>query len=130
MFFLNAPGGTGKLFLLNATLANWRSKRFVCAASGSSGISAILLQGGKTCRSMFGIPILCFHDSVSSIKKISNVGKMLIQSKLIIWDEVSMSSKANLKCVDKLFRYLMDNDILLEVKWLYSPEIFVKIYPF
>ena len=111
LFFLNAPGGTGKSFLLNATLANWRSKRFVCAASGSSGISAILLQGGKTCHSMFGIPILCFHDSVSSIKRISNVGKMLIQAKLIIWDEVSMSSKANLKCVDKLFRYLMDNDI-------------------
>lgn len=111
LFFLNAPGGTGKSFLLNAILANWRSKGFVCPATGSSGISAILLQGGKTCHSMFGIPILCYDDAVSSITKISNVGKMLILSKLIIWDEVSMSSKPNLKCVDKLFRYVMDKDV-------------------
>ena len=77
LFFLNAPGGTGKSFLLNATLANWRSKRYVCVATGSSGILAILLKGGKTCHSMFGIPILCFNDSVSSIKKNSNVGPII-----------------------------------------------------
>jgi len=111
LFFINAPGGTGKSFLLNALLANWRSKGYVCPASGSSGISAILLKGGKTCHSMFGIPILCYDDSVSSIKKNSNVGKMLILSKLVIWDEVSMSSKLNIKCVDKLFQYLMDTNV-------------------
>jgi hypothetical protein len=45
LFFLDAPGGTGKTFVLNTLLAKWRSQQKVCVAVASSGIAAILLKG-------------------------------------------------------------------------------------
>ena len=44
--FVDAPGGTGKTFLFNTTLARLRSKTKICLALASSGIASILLTGG------------------------------------------------------------------------------------
>ncbi|CAI6375193.1 unnamed protein product [Macrosiphum euphorbiae] len=47
VFFLAAPGGTGKTFLLNLLLAQIRSSGKVALAVASSGIAATLLSGGR-----------------------------------------------------------------------------------
>ncbi|XP_026475891.1 uncharacterized protein LOC113381100 [Ctenocephalides felis] len=44
-FFLDAPGGTGKAFLLSLLLAKIRSQNDVALALASSGIAATLLEG-------------------------------------------------------------------------------------
>ena len=41
--FLDAPGGTGKTFLLNLILAKLRSENKIALATASSGIAATLL---------------------------------------------------------------------------------------
>ncbi|GFT45398.1 hypothetical protein TNCV_247761 [Trichonephila clavipes] len=46
--FLDAPGGTGKTFLLNLLLAFVRKEKDMAVAS--SGIEATLLAGGRTGR--------------------------------------------------------------------------------
>ena len=49
--FLDAPGGTGKTFLIHLT--NVRFDRKIVLAVASSGIVATLLEGGRTTHSTF-----------------------------------------------------------------------------
>ncbi|GBM37039.1 hypothetical protein AVEN_129972-1 [Araneus ventricosus] len=44
-YFLDAPGGTGKTFILNLLLAQIRKDKKVAIAVASSGIAATLLDG-------------------------------------------------------------------------------------
>jgi len=52
-FFLDAPGGTGKTFVINILLARVRKDHGIA----SSGIAATLLEGGKTAHSVFKLPL-------------------------------------------------------------------------
>jgi len=107
LFFLDAPGGTGKTFVLNTLLAKWRSQQKVCVAVASSGIAAILLKGGRTAHSRFGIPLIVDSTSVSSVKKRTQAAKMLTEASVIVWDEAPMSSKHSVSVVDRLFQELI-----------------------
>jgi len=57
LFFLDAPGGTGKTFLLNLLLAKVRKQQNVALAVASSGIAATLLSGERTAHSVFKLPL-------------------------------------------------------------------------
>ena len=46
IFFLDAPGGTGKTFLISLILATIQSQHGIALALASSGIAATLLEGG------------------------------------------------------------------------------------
>ena len=47
LFFLNAPGGYGKTFLIEALLSTVRGMGKIALAVASSGIAAELLEGGR-----------------------------------------------------------------------------------
>lgn len=51
LLFLDAPGGTGKTFLINLLLAKIRLQKNVALAVASSGIAPTLLSGGRTAHS-------------------------------------------------------------------------------
>ncbi len=55
-FFLDAPGGTGKTFLISLVLARIRSQNNIALAIASSGIAATLLDGGRTAHSALKLP--------------------------------------------------------------------------
>ncbi|XP_029655167.1 uncharacterized protein LOC115228835 [Octopus sinensis] len=57
IIFIDAPGGTGKTYLLNLLLAKVRSENKLALAVASSGIAATLLDGGRTAHSTFNIPL-------------------------------------------------------------------------
>ena len=69
--FLDAPGGTGKTFLLNLILAKLRSENKIALATALSGIAATLLVGGRTLHSTFKIPLDLYRTDVPlcNIKK-------------------------------------------------------------
>lgn len=46
IFFIDAPGGTGKTFLINLILADIRKNNGIALAVASSGIASTLLHGG------------------------------------------------------------------------------------
>ena len=74
LFFLNGPGGTRKTFVYNTVCAKLCSEGIIVLCVSFSGISALLLQGGRTAHSMFKIPVENLHkDSFCSIPKIVNV---------------------------------------------------------
>src|SRR5688572_10278386 len=56
-FFIDGPGGTGKTFLYNTILAKVRLDNEIALPVASSGIAALLIDGGRTAHSRFKIPI-------------------------------------------------------------------------
>lgn len=71
IYFLDAPGGTGKTFLLNLLLSEVRSQNKIALAVASSGIASTLLEGGRTAHSMFKLPMNIDHTDhpTCNIKK-------------------------------------------------------------
>ena len=57
LIFLDAPGGTGKTFILNLILAEIRKKGEIALAVASSGVAATLLHGGRTAHSALKLPL-------------------------------------------------------------------------
>ncbi|XP_026467790.1 uncharacterized protein LOC113371378 [Ctenocephalides felis] len=68
IFFLDAPGGTGKTFLLSLLLAKIRSQNNVALALASSGIAATLLEVGRTAHSALIICKSMKHQFATSEK--------------------------------------------------------------
>lgn len=77
-FFLDAPGGTGKTFVISLILAEIRSNNGIALAVASSGI-ATLLDGGRTAHSVFKLPLNIQNnpDAVCNIKKQSSMATVL-----------------------------------------------------
>ncbi|KAK3894468.1 hypothetical protein Pcinc_001774 [Petrolisthes cinctipes] len=115
LFFLDAPGGTGKTFVTNLILAKVRQKKSIALAVASSGIAATLLDGGRTAHSAFKLPLdLSRQESPScNISKASAKAKVLQRCKLIIWDEATMSHKRAFEALDRTLKFLRNNDNLM-----------------
>ncbi|XP_044591373.1 uncharacterized protein LOC123269604 [Cotesia glomerata] len=107
LYFLDAPGGTGKTFLINLLLSKIRSENKIAIAVASSGIAATLIDGGKTAHSAFKLPLnLCHSESpLCNISKQSDIAHVLRETKIIIWDECTMAHK---KAIEALNRTLQD----------------------
>ncbi|ESN99485.1 hypothetical protein HELRODRAFT_93087, partial [Helobdella robusta] len=93
LFFIDGPGGTGKTFVFNALLCHVRRQGKFSLAVATSGIAALLLDGGRTAHSRFKIPLEIHYNSMCSIPVNSQIANLLRATKLIIWDEASMISK-------------------------------------
>ena len=63
MFFLDGPGGTGKIEYSALLLAEIRSEGRLALAVASSGIAALLLPGGRTAHSVFKILVQQLSES-------------------------------------------------------------------
>ena len=57
LYFLDAPGGTGKTFVISLILANIRVQGKIALALASSGIAATLLDGGRTAHCALKLPL-------------------------------------------------------------------------
>lgn len=115
LLFLDAPGGTGKTFLLNLILAAVRMHNEIALAVASSGIASTLLDGGRTAHSALKLPINfnLATDPFCNIGKTSGMATVLKTCKLIIWDECTMAHKKGLEAVDRTLRDFRNNERLL-----------------
>ena len=128
VFFVDGPGGYGKTFLFNMLLAKVRSKGDVALAVVSSGIAALLLDGGRTAHSRFKIPIPCTKISTLNISKGSDLANLINRAKLIIWDKVPMAHQFTFKAVDWTFKDLIEIEALFEGKIFMMVEILDRFY--
>ncbi|UYV67664.1 hypothetical protein LAZ67_5001520 [Cordylochernes scorpioides] len=115
LLFLDAPGGTGKTFLLNLILAEIRMKHEIALAVASSGIAATLLDGGRTAHSAFKLPLnLNIADvPLCNIGKTSGMATVLKTCQIIIWDECTMAHKKALEALDRTLRDFRGNQPLM-----------------
>ncbi|UYV78242.1 hypothetical protein LAZ67_16000650 [Cordylochernes scorpioides] len=111
LYFLDAPGGTGKPFLINLILATIRSRNEIAVAIASYGIAATLLDGGRTAHSALKLPLNLhtIETPTCNISKNSGMGKVLQTCKLIIWDECTMAHKKGLEALDRTLKDLRAN---------------------
>ncbi|UYV66756.1 hypothetical protein LAZ67_4002775 [Cordylochernes scorpioides] len=102
LYFLDAPGGTGKTFLIILLLTKVRSTGDIALSIASSGIAATLLHGGRTAHSTFKLPLDLTRDEVPvcNLNADSAMGEVLRQCKFIIWDECTMAHRHALEAVD------------------------------
>ncbi|XP_019180459.1 PREDICTED: uncharacterized protein LOC109175614 [Ipomoea nil] len=107
LFFVYGYGGTGKTFLWRALSSALRSKSQIVLNVASSGIASLLLPGGRTSHSRFAIPISVNEDSTCNIRNGSELAELLVQTKLIIWDETPMMHKFCFEALDRTMRDLM-----------------------
>ena len=108
-FFLHGAGGTGKTFLYNTLCYHLRSQDKIVLCVASSGIAALLLQGGRTAHSCFKIPIPCHESSICGIPKTSQLAELIRMTDMVIWDEAPMQHRHNMEAVDRTFRDILNN---------------------
>ena len=104
LFFINAPGGYGKTFLMETLLSTVCLMGKIALAVASSGIAAELLEGGRTAYSCFKIPITICDESMCSILLQSTHAQLIKSTSLIWWDDVLMSNKQHIECIDRSLR--------------------------
>jgi ATP-dependent DNA helicase PIF1 len=109
--FLLAPAGTGKTYALRTLLAWIHSQDRVAITVASSGIAALLYDGGRTGHSVFCIPLDCHETSVSGITKNSPEAELLRAAELIVWDEAPMMSRYVYECLDCLLQDVCDTKL-------------------
>ena len=108
LFFIYAAGGCGKTFLCNTIAAEVRRRGQVALCMVSSGIATLLLNRGRTSHLYFKIPLSIYEDSMAGLKHNSYMFPVLQQTKVIIWDEVSMQHKYDIDAVDQCLRDLLE----------------------
>ncbi|VEN49979.1 unnamed protein product [Callosobruchus maculatus] len=111
IFFLDAPGGTGKTFLIS--LISIRSENGIALALASSRIAATLLEGGRTAHSALKLSLnmRITESPTCNISRNSAMAKVLQQSRLIVWDECTMAHKKSLEALDRTLQDLRNNKI-------------------
>ncbi|XP_019179528.1 PREDICTED: uncharacterized protein LOC109174729 [Ipomoea nil] len=107
LFFVYGYGGTGKTFLWRALSSALRSRSEIVLNVASSGIASLLLPGGRIAHSRFVIPIAVNEDSTCNIRHGSELAELLVQTKLIIWDEAPMMHKFCFETLDRTIRDLL-----------------------
>ncbi|GKE21378.1 helicase-like protein, partial [Tanacetum coccineum] len=110
MFFVYGYGGTGKTYLYKTMSAALRSKGEIVLNVASSGIAALLLEGGRTAHSRFAIPINVVEDSMCHIGADSDLADLIRRAKLIIWDEAPMINKHCYEAFDRTLRDICRTD--------------------
>ena len=108
--FLDAPGGTGKTYCLNAMLRGVRGAGEVAIAVAYSGIAATLLEGGRTFRSRFKVPLAGGAEASCRISAGSGLARLLQAAKLIVFDEAPMAHRHNLEAAERALRTLCPGD--------------------
>ncbi|GJR79669.1 uncharacterized protein Tco_0150454 [Tanacetum coccineum] len=110
----------GKTFLYKTLTAALRSKGEIVLNVASSGIAALLLDGGRTAHSRFAIPININEDSLCTITAYSDLADLIRETKLIIWDEAPMVNKHSFEAFDKTLRDFATDSIKEFAEWILS----------
>jgi len=115
VFVVNAPGGTGKIFLITQQIITRIKTSLInlllvvrlaggtALAVTSSDIATTLLNRGRTAHSTFKLllNVFCDEESVFPIRKNGPLGKILQKTLFVVWDECTMSHRAHIETVDR-----------------------------
>ncbi|XP_019157772.1 PREDICTED: uncharacterized protein LOC109154434 [Ipomoea nil] len=86
LFFVYGYGGIDKTFVWRMLSSKIWSRCDIVLNVASSGITSLLLPGGKTTHSRFAIPLSLNEDSTCNTSQGNDLAELIIRSKLIIWE--------------------------------------------
>ncbi|XP_052619879.1 uncharacterized protein LOC111900667 [Lactuca sativa] len=107
VFFVYGYGGTGKTFLWKTISTTIRAQGQIVLNVASSGITSLLLTGGRTTHSRFRIPINLTEDSYCRINPKSDLASLVRKTSLIIWDEAPMVHKHAFEVLDRTLKDIL-----------------------
>ena len=110
--FIEARGGCGKTFLLNAILSAVRScepNGCVALAMATTGIASNLLKLGRTFHSRLKAPLTVNEDSMLQISAQSGLAKLVRMTRLLLIDEATMLDCFQLEALDRSLRDIIGN---------------------
>ena len=112
LFFIDAPGGTGKTFIVMAILNKIRGYGKIALAMATTGISSILLPGGRTVHSKLKVPILLDEDSVIApmINEKSALHALIKQTSILVIDEITMATRRMFNAIDRSLREVLQSE--------------------
>jgi len=115
IYFVDAPGGTGKTFVINLLLSTVRSNGQIALALASSGIASTLLEGGRTAHSALKLPLHIEREDtpVCDISRGSAKAEVLRTCSLIVWDECTMAHRKSLEALDRTMKDIKNNNRLM-----------------
>ena len=113
--FIDARGGTGKTFILNAILAAVRCIESdkggsIALATGTTGKASNLLHLGRTFHSRFKAVLSPHSESVCNIDARGTLADLIRMAKIIIIDEAPMLHRYQLEAFDRTMRDLTDRN--------------------
>ncbi len=107
-FFIDGLGRAGKTFLYGCLLSKVRSTGDIALSVASSGIAALLLEGGCTAHSRFKIPIAGLCGSSTCYVPLNSPQAALIRvTRLIVWDEAPMAHKHVFEAVNRTLQHVL-----------------------
>ncbi len=128
--FLDAPGGTGKTFVMRTIQSFLKLRGQKVISTATSAVAASLLERGRTAHSAFKVPIPCDSDSVCSISMDSKLAAQIRKADLIIWDEIVMCARYCVEALERTLREIMnDSHILFGGKCILFSGDFRQILP-
>jgi len=129
VFFLDAPGGTGKTFVTRAIQGFLKIRGKQAIAVATSAVAAQLLDEGRTAHSTFKIPIPCLADSTCHISANSQLAAHMRAAHLIIWDEIVMCHRYCVEAVDRSLRDITGTNLPFGGKCILFSGDFRQILP-
>ena len=122
MMFIDSPAGGGKTFLLNLILSMSRGQGKIALACASTGIASMLLVGGTTAHSRFGIPVPVNDESISTIRVTTERAEVIRQAVIIIWDEITTHASLFV-CSSDIYFFLFFLPPFLTKMWVQEHHI-------
>ena len=106
---LIAFAGSGKTFCFKILASFCRSNGKIFLPVASTGIATTTaVEGATTAHYRFGIPLNCDENSYCKINKNSKQADLIRQAVMITWDEIVMTHRNILECVDRTLRDICD----------------------
>ncbi|XP_010668086.1 uncharacterized protein LOC104885078 [Beta vulgaris subsp. vulgaris] len=100
----------GKTYLWRLLCATLRRKGEIVLPVASSGIVSLLFPRGRIAHSRFGLPLNVDENSTChGIKLVSDLTRLLMKTKLIIWDKAPMMHKYCFKALDISLKDVMQS---------------------
>jgi hypothetical protein len=107
-FFVDGLGGAGKTFLYGCLLNRVRSTGDIALLMASSGIAALLLEGGYTAHSRFKILVASLCGSSACYVPLNSPQAALIRAaRFIVWDEAPMAHKHVFEAMNRTLQHVM-----------------------
>ncbi|XP_020249696.1 uncharacterized protein LOC109827146 [Asparagus officinalis] len=82
----------------------------IALTTTTSGVTAVIMPGGRTTHSRFKIKISITESSMCNISKQDGTLKLIKIVRLIIWDEALMTKRVAIEILDRTLRDIMDQD--------------------
>jgi hypothetical protein len=127
--FIEGVGGSGKTYIYRTLCHLFRGQNIRFKVSSWMGVAAILLPEGRTMHRTFGLPFNLDCESSCFAKPNNKLGKELINTDVIIIDEISMVPKYALEMIDKKLRELNELDVPFGGKIVLNGGDFRQILP-